>query len=200
MRLEILESGHRPKSRVALWLFQHLVGAKPDDVVKTALYRPEFLGRPWMKVIRAVMRGPSEWTPGERELFGTFVSRLNQCAYCAGVHAHAAAITQKRAITVIEPDRWRDQNHPPRIRAILELLEEVTLHPGDTSRADIDAVRSAGVSDAAIVDALHLAFVFNGVNRMANAIGYDFGDDAAARTIAVIMNRVSYTIPGFLLR
>ncbi len=153
-----------------------------------------------MKVIRAVMRGPSEWTPGERELFGTFVSRLNECAYCAGIHAHAAAITQKDSITVIEPERWRDGTFSPRIRATLELLEKVTLHPEEIRRADIDTVRSAGVSDAAIVDALHLAFVFNGVNRIANAIGYEFGDDAAARTIAVIMNRVSYTIPGFLLR
>jgi len=27
------------------------------------------------------MRGPSEWTVGERELFAAFVSRLNQCVF-----------------------------------------------------------------------------------------------------------------------
>lgn len=200
MRLEILERGHRWKNRVALWLMRRLGGVKPDDVLKTALYRPEFLGRPWMKVIRTVMRGPSEWTPGERELFGTFVSRLNECRYCAGIHSHALAIRLKPAITLDQIDRWRDGNFPPRIRATFELLEKVTEHPDEIRRADIDKLRAAGVSDAAIVDALHVAFVFNGVNRIANAVGFDFGDDAGARTIAVIMNRVGYTIPGFLLR
>jgi hypothetical protein len=28
-----------------------------------------------------VMRGPSEWSPGERELFAAFVSRVNQCPF-----------------------------------------------------------------------------------------------------------------------
>jgi hypothetical protein len=27
------------------------------------------------------MRGPSEWTVGERELFAAFTSRLNQCPF-----------------------------------------------------------------------------------------------------------------------
>ena len=30
---------------------------------------------------QAVMRGPSEWSIGERELFAAFVSRLNQCDF-----------------------------------------------------------------------------------------------------------------------
>jgi hypothetical protein len=29
----------------------------------------------------AVMRGPSEWTVGERELFAAFTSKLNQCPF-----------------------------------------------------------------------------------------------------------------------
>jgi len=28
-----------------------------------------------------VMRGPSPWSVGERELFAAFVSRLNQCVF-----------------------------------------------------------------------------------------------------------------------
>ena len=54
---------------------------EPPDVVKTGLYRREFFGKPNGVVVQRVMRGPSEWTVGERELFAAFTSRLNQCPF-----------------------------------------------------------------------------------------------------------------------
>jgi hypothetical protein len=50
-------------------------------VVRTLLYRKEFFGRPWSELTQQVMRGPSPWSPGEREIFAAFVSRLNQCVF-----------------------------------------------------------------------------------------------------------------------
>jgi len=51
------------------------------DVVKTLHYRPELFGRPFSAAVDEAMRGPSDWSPGERELFAAFVSRLNQCLF-----------------------------------------------------------------------------------------------------------------------
>ena len=51
------------------------------DVVKTLRYRPDFFGRPFSAAVDAAMRGPSDWSPGERELFAAFVSSLNQCVF-----------------------------------------------------------------------------------------------------------------------
>ena len=56
-------------------------GAEPPDVLKTLHYRPELFGRPYSAALDAAMRGPSEWTAGERELFAAFVSSLNQCPF-----------------------------------------------------------------------------------------------------------------------
>jgi hypothetical protein len=44
-------------------------------------YRSHLFGKPLTAHTQAVMRGPSEWSIGERELFAAFVSRLNQCQF-----------------------------------------------------------------------------------------------------------------------
>jgi hypothetical protein len=51
------------------------------DVVRTIRYRPELFGRPFSAAMQQVMRGPSEWSVGERELFAAFVSCQNQCPF-----------------------------------------------------------------------------------------------------------------------
>jgi hypothetical protein len=81
MRLRILESGHRPGVRLFLRLLRMLMRKEPPDVVKTIYYRPEFYGASYSTLLQDIMRGPSEWSVGQRELFAAFVSRLNQCLF-----------------------------------------------------------------------------------------------------------------------
>jgi hypothetical protein len=54
---------------------------RPLGVLKTINYRPEIFGRPFSDALDLAMRGPSDWTTGERELFAGFVSSLNQCLF-----------------------------------------------------------------------------------------------------------------------
>jgi hypothetical protein len=56
-------------------------GRRPPDVVSTLLYRPELFGRSFSAACQAVLRGPSEWSVGERELFAAFTSAQNQCPF-----------------------------------------------------------------------------------------------------------------------
>jgi hypothetical protein len=81
MRLARVEHGHRVGEKLKLILIRLLSRRRVPDVVKTILYRPEFWGRPMCAWTQAVMRGPSEWSVGERELFAAFTSRLNQCVF-----------------------------------------------------------------------------------------------------------------------
>jgi hypothetical protein len=52
-----------------------------SDVVLVLGYRAELFGRPFSAALQQVMRGPSDWSPGERELFAAFVSAQNQCVF-----------------------------------------------------------------------------------------------------------------------
>lgn len=81
MRLSIVERGHTFRHRVVLALMGLVVPGGPPDVVKTTRYRPDFFGNTFNALTQDVLRGPSEWTVGERELFAAFVSSLNQCRF-----------------------------------------------------------------------------------------------------------------------
>lgn len=81
MRLARVEHGHRLGEKLKLILIRLVSRRRVPDVVKTILYRPEFWGRPMCAWTQAVMRGPSEWSVGERELFAAFTSCMNQCVF-----------------------------------------------------------------------------------------------------------------------
>jgi hypothetical protein len=81
MRVPKVEHGHRLPEKLKLIMIRILGRRRPPDVVKTIMYRPELWGRPMCEWTHAVMRGPSEWSVGERELFAAFTSRLNQCVF-----------------------------------------------------------------------------------------------------------------------
>ena len=54
---------------------------RPLGVLKTLHYRPELFGQPFSDALDRAMRGPSDWSAGERELFAAFASSLNQCLF-----------------------------------------------------------------------------------------------------------------------
>jgi hypothetical protein len=57
--------------------------ALPDrvDVVNVLAHTPELFGAHFSAALQEVMRGPSDWSAGERELFAAFVSGVNQCPF-----------------------------------------------------------------------------------------------------------------------
>jgi hypothetical protein len=81
MRLSVVDSGHEANGAAMLAMIRERSGAEPLGVVKTLLYRPELFGRPFSEELDRVMRGPSDWSTGERELFAGFTSLLNQCPF-----------------------------------------------------------------------------------------------------------------------
>ena len=52
-----------------------------SDISLALRYRPELFGRPASTYFQEVMKGPSDWSEAERELFAAFVSKLKQCPF-----------------------------------------------------------------------------------------------------------------------
>ncbi|GCE21046.1 hypothetical protein [Dictyobacter kobayashii] len=58
-----------------------LQGESVSDIQRVLSYRSEFFGTPMSILTQSVLRGPSDWLVGERELFAAFTSALNRCPF-----------------------------------------------------------------------------------------------------------------------
>ncbi|HEX8870446.1 MAG TPA: hypothetical protein VF821_32575 [Lentzea sp.] len=170
MRLTVLDHGHRLPARL-FFGFTELVSRVPmSDVPKTLLYRPDFFGAVFLDLSARAMRGPSFWTAGEREYMAQKTAERLHCPYCAVTHTELVQIAG-------DPSPLR-----PELVAALAFLENFT--PPDLDRA-------------AAVDALDVSLVWQVVNRLANAFGFQLlpGQlESGTRSL----HRFGYRFPGFL--
>ena len=81
MRLDVLEKGQPFGRKIVMQIIRLMTGFRAPDVVKTLFYRGEFFGDRQTALTQLVMRGPSDWTVAEREIYAAWVSRLNQCLF-----------------------------------------------------------------------------------------------------------------------
>ena len=67
---------------------------------------------------------------------------------------------------------WRTAPIEPKLCAMLGFLEKLTLEPAEVGPADVVPLRAAGLSDAAIEDAIHACVLFNVYDRMADSLNF----------------------------
>ena len=70
-------------------------------------------------------------------------------------------------------DDWRTAPVDDKLRATLGFIEKLTLRPDELTQADANEVLAAGVSRDALVDAIHVAALFNMIVRLADSFGWD---------------------------
>ena len=136
-------------------------------------------GRPLFEMHEAVMRGPSALTPGQRELIATYVSGLNGCQYCHGVHAEttkAYADVPAAAVDRLMQD-VEFAGFDARLRPILHYAKKLTLAPSSVTADDAAAVYDAGWDEKALHDAILVVCVFNFMNRLLEGHGIYGNED-----------------------
>jgi alkylhydroperoxidase family enzyme len=67
---------------------------------------------------------------------------------------------------------WRTAPLEDPLRATLGFLEQLTLRPEALTTADAEAVLAAGVSKEALIDAIHVAALFNMIVRLADSFDW----------------------------
>ena len=121
----------------------------------------------------AVNRDPdSELSPREKELLALVTSVENRCVPC--VFSHAAALRKHTGdpllVAALEVN-WRHAGLPPREAALAGYAERLTRRPAEVTDADLDALRGAGLSETAILEAAAVVAYFNLSNRLNSGLG-----------------------------
>lgn len=81
MRLAGPDGRHPLTKRLIHFIIRRTSGADVPDVVLTLHHRPRFFGAPFSRWLESSMRGPSDWTQGDREVMAALVSSWNQCLF-----------------------------------------------------------------------------------------------------------------------
>ncbi len=115
---------------------------------------------------QTVMRGPSPLPEGMRELIATYVSGLNQCRYCTGVHrACAIAYGYSQEKLDAMQDNLDTCGLPQREIVLLRVAGRLTQTPSAMHEDLACAVFDAGWDERALHDTISVVGVFNLYNR-----------------------------------
>ena len=172
MRLDILNNGYKWGTKLLFGIIKMFSGYPLPDAARLVFYRPDFYGNPAKQFTQRVMRGPSAWSVGDRELMAAYISHLNQCSFCVKAHSAIAvkADGNHERIEKVLADLQTAPIEAP-LCATLQMLAELTQKQA-VNAEQIRTVLAAGVSPQQIEDALAVGFAFNVTNRLADAFGF----------------------------
>jgi uncharacterized peroxidase-related enzyme len=123
--------------------------------------------------VNRLMRGDDCLLPGrERELIALVVSLENRCEACIITHAGALQTygMEKRTVDVLLAN-WRRADLSKRERALAEFASDLTVHPDRANEQALDALRSAGLAEAEILETVQIVAIFNATNRLNAGLG-----------------------------
>jgi alkylhydroperoxidase family enzyme len=177
MRLDVLDHGHSLPTKALFAMIRVMTRQPVVDAVKLALYRKDYYGAG--DLTHEAMRGPSQWSVGDRELMAAFVSKVNQCPFCVAAHAATSGLwySDDTKVTAALADLDTASVGEP-LRATLRMLGELA-HRGSLDVDDVRSVLDAGATPAQIEDALAVSLAFNITDRLANTFGFTVASPAA---------------------
>lgn len=145
--------------------------AKTSDYYLTLIHQPHVL-RQRSLAFNAIMYAPGGLSRAERELASAVVSRVNQCVFCASVHAQRFEQLAKRndVIAQVFADP-HSAGTSERERAIVQFAIDLTLAPDTLGREQVLALREQGLGDGEILDLIHAIAIFAWANRLMLNLG-----------------------------
>jgi uncharacterized peroxidase-related enzyme len=172
MRLPEIDRGDGLRNRLLIKFISLVSGMRLPDAARVAFYHRTFFNGSMGAWTQAALRGPSDWTIGERELMAAMVAKWNSCPFCIGAHGAIAAKKMSRSVVDDAIADFRAAQLPPPLKAMLVFLEKLTVRPAELTPEDARKVLDAGVTPNALEDAIAVASVFNIITRYANALAF----------------------------
>jgi uncharacterized peroxidase-related enzyme len=144
-------------------------------------YRPE-MAEPLAHFTEVLLRGDNTLSRGERELIAAYVSRLNECVYCASSHSATAAAQLPGGAAQVEQTLAADTGAAPvsgKLRALLDIAGLAAVSGRMVTADAVAKARAEGATDLEIHDTVLIAAAFCMFNRYVDGLGAPTPDDPA---------------------
>jgi uncharacterized peroxidase-related enzyme len=150
--------------------------------IKTGIQQPGILellfykgstGKALSSLAHTLLHGPSQLSPGERELIASYVSNLNDCEFCHESHSAAANFHLNDGGAIIESVK-ADLNNSQvseKMKALLSIAAKVQKSGREVTPDLVDRAKQAGASDEDIHDTVLIAAAFCMYNRYVDGLG-----------------------------
>ena len=145
----------------------------PDDAgVRHILTLNPSAGRALIEFHSAVLRTDSQLAAREKELIAAYVSGLNACQYCYGVHketAKAYGVDESLLDALLSDVETAPVDS--KLKPILAYAKVLTLTPTKAQQRDVEAIFAAGWTERDLHDAILTVCLFNFMNRLLEGHG-----------------------------
>ncbi|MBF6176394.1 hypothetical protein [Nocardia blacklockiae] len=195
MRLEVVERSHDLPGRWTLRAMRILGRTEVPDVIKVLLYRHRFFGTPFSDHMQDLMRGPSAWSVGERELFAAFTSARNHCEFCRTCHQAVAESYQEPELVIRALQRPAESGQRIEVVVVLDFLAKLAADPDGVTAADVERVRVAGVADEALEEAVRISVAFHAINRIMDTMDGTPPEGRGLTLTRWFLRRLGYSTP-----
>ena len=174
----------------------HLTSLRNDALLSDVFRRFPEHAAPLSDYVQRLMRGPSPLSVAQRELVGAYVSGLNACVYCRGVHT-AIAVAQgvEEQLVAALVDDLATAPVEDRMRPLLGLVRTLTLTPAKVRDTEIAAVYAAGWDEQALHDAVSICGLFNMMNRLVEGLGITATPEQHRSVAQRLDNPAGYQLP-----
>ncbi|MEO1207395.1 MAG: carboxymuconolactone decarboxylase family protein [Pseudomonadota bacterium] len=164
----------------------------PTDATLIDIFQmyPEF-ARTSLALTDVIMRGPSPFSVAEREAIAAYVSSINACAYCEGVHSSAAVGLGMESRDVQAVCELPDATANPKLMPVLTYVAKLTRAPATVTADDTQRILDAGWDTTAISHAAFVAGLFAMMNRVVEGHGIK-GDAAYYREGGERLAKIGY--------
>ncbi len=145
----------------------------PDDAgVRHILRLNPAAGRALVEFHSAALRTDSQLTAADKELIAAYVSGLNACQYCYGVHSETAkAFGMPESLVQALLADLESAPVSSKLMPILAYARVLTLTPTQATQKHVDAVFAEGWTERDLHDAILTVCLFNFMNRLLEGHG-----------------------------
>ena len=123
-------------------------------------------------LFNGIMYGRGGLSRAETELGAVAASVVNQCIYCAAVHANRYnELTKDESLTESIFAGSVDAETEPLINALLEFATKLSQCPSEANRADVERLIENGLSMGEVLDLVLSASLYGWANRLMHVLG-----------------------------